>query len=104
VVSEIKDTTRKIDVVSRIGGDEFAVMLLGADRNTSQSAIHKIRGHLLDRMKAMDCKVTFSIGLMTFESAPDDIDHILHLVDTLMYKVKNGGKDNIAHSVWNGDQ
>lgn len=103
VISEIIEHTRKIDVVSRIGGDEFAIMLLGTDRKKSQSAIQKIRGHLLDRMRALDCKVTFSIGLMTFETAPSDIDHMLNLVDTLMYEVKNSGKDNIAHSVWNNN-
>jgi PleD family two-component response regulator len=46
--------------------------------------------------------VTFSAGLVTFESIPDDVKEALNVADELMYSVKNGEKNNIAIRVWQG--
>jgi PleD family two-component response regulator len=46
--------------------------------------------------------VTFSIGLMTFITAPASTNELVKMVDDLMYTVKNNGKNAISYSVYAG--
>ena len=57
---------------------------------------------LKKHMKEHGWDVTFSAGLVTFETIPDDIKEALNAADELMYSVKNGEKNNIALRVWHG--
>lgn len=39
--------------------------------------------------------VTFSIGVVTFESVPESAEEMIRLADELMYAVKQSGKNRI---------
>lgn len=100
VVDTLKKHTRTIDLVSRLGGDEFAIMLVGTDVSDSESAIKKIQARLLKRMAESSWPVTFSIGIVTYLSPPDNVDTVIAKADNLMYDVKKTGKNNIAYASW----
>jgi len=44
---------------------------------------------------------TFSIGVVTYTTAPDSIDTMIKKSDALMYEAKNAGKDMIKYEVCN---
>jgi diguanylate cyclase (GGDEF)-like protein len=98
VVSKALQThLRQTDIVARMGGDEFAVLLPETDEEAAQVAITKAHLSLLTTMKQNRWDITFSIGVITFPVLPSDIDidEALHQVDELMYSVKANGKNNI---------
>ena len=53
-------------------------------------------------MEERGWSVGFSIGLVTFQTLPEDIMEAMEIADKLMYSVKNSKKDNIAYKVWHG--
>jgi len=53
-------------------------------------------------MDLKEWKVTFSLGIVTFESLPEDIIEAIKITDELMYRVKNNIKNNVAYKTWLG--
>jgi PleD family two-component response regulator len=69
-----------------------------ADTDVAQIVISKMQRELLNEMLANHWNITFSIGVMTFNSPPDSADEALNITDKLMYSVKNHGKNNISYA------
>ncbi len=104
VIVTIKDNTRKTDVIARMGGDEFAILLLETDSMTAQLVISRIHQNLLNEMGNNQWQVTFSIGATTFNAAPKSTYEIIKLADDQMYSVKRAGKNGVSYSVYSGEQ
>jgi diguanylate cyclase (GGDEF)-like protein len=100
VANELRKNLRAIDVVARMGGDEFVILLPETDAPAARAAIEKLRGLLLDLSKSRNWPVTYSIGLVTFEQAPKSTDDMIGEADHLMYAVKRGSKNNLVVGVW----
>lgn len=96
VATIIQQNTRNVDTVARMGGDEFIIMLPDTDEAGSHQVINRIKDALHSDMAENGWPVTFSIGGMNFPRPPASVDDLVDQIDTLMYSVKNNGKDNIA--------
>jgi len=101
------ETVRQDDMVGRIGGEEFVIIL--KDTNESNLAIlaEKIRLHVENSVfKVTDSRkvnITCSLGFIFypfFKHHPADIkiEHIFYLVDKALYVAKNNGR-NLAVKV-----
>ena len=88
---------RASDIAGRLGGDEFALLLPGMDGAAAGNYVEKIRQRLLDAMRENAWPVTFSIGFVSHQRAPDDLDHLLADADRLMYEAKQSGGNRIVH-------
>lgn len=102
VANSLKHTLRKTDTVARLGGDEFVCLLPETEQVDAKVAFSKMSELLNEKMGLQDWKVTFSIGIVTFESLPEDINEAIKISDELMYSVKNNTKNNIAYQKWYG--
>lgn len=100
VAETIQSQIRNTDFLARLGGDEFAILLTDIDQKHAKPIVERLRMSLLDKMKANDWEVTFSIGALTVLSMPDSTDHLVSLTDALMYAVKTRGKNAIQYSVY----
>lgn len=103
IVLIIKTNKRNTDIVARLGGDEFVIMFLETGLHDSAIAVGKIVACMLDKMRQAELPVTFSVGVVTYEVAPNEVNQVIKLADDLMYSVKKKGKNAIAHIVWKGD-
>lgn len=103
VVETLQNSVRSLDVVARLGGDEFGVLLPHTGAEGACQALERIQAALLDAMKARNWPVTFSIGGLTFEIAPESIETALRAADQLMYRAKREGKNRYYHRVYDPD-
>lgn len=105
VANSIKNSIRACDIVARISGDEFAVVLLDIDRGNKSinEAISfvadKILLHLNNEivLEGNKIKIGSSIGVRLFPiNQHDNEDQIIKDADTAMYEAKKGGKNRFV--------
>jgi diguanylate cyclase (GGDEF)-like protein len=95
----LKHKTRRGETSGRLEGDDFALIILGADPTMALAAGRRIK-QLLDKLAAAAAyDVTFSMGLVTFQSAPADIAAAMRESDTRLHEAKRGGRNQIVDAV-----
>jgi len=90
---------RKADVVARIGGDEFAVVLSDIVHAGDVQAICDQLLQVITEPYEIDgeeCRVTTSIGIAMFPHDGSDVQTLLKRADAAMYEAKEGGKNRYA--------
>lgn len=102
VADSMQQHLRKTDVVARVGGDEFVILLPEVGTEVAQAVISKMRHRLSEEMQDKSWPVTFSIGVLTFTAVPVSADEMLSMADRMMYTVKNSGKNNISYATHAG--
>jgi diguanylate cyclase (GGDEF)-like protein len=99
VVEVVKKNLRSTDMVARVGGDEFAILLPETGAKQGRVVAQTLREKLSEEMRKSGWPVTFSFGLLTCSDPPHTVDEMIKIVDGLMYEVKKSGKDAIRHEV-----
>jgi len=90
---------RETDIVARIGGDEFSVLLADLD-DVSRSYI--VACKLVDMLSQPVVSqrgthtVGASIGISTYPDDGNDPQTLLRLADAAMYRVKQGGRSGVS--------
>jgi len=90
---------RKSDLLGRIGGEEFAVILFETDREAGMLVAEKIRQHIQETSYQYEDKlveVTTSIGLSQLESKIDTLEAIQQRADKALYKAKESGRNRVV--------
>lgn len=96
----IREILRKTDMVARLGGDEFAILLPETGYETSEAVLDRMHKKLVEAVQQRGWPVTFSIGIATFLIPPPTVDELIKRADSLMYAVKQGGKNMVRHEVF----
>ena len=97
VAETFKKEIRAIDLVARVGGDEFVIFLGETGREAAQIVFNKLQDQLIDAFDRNKWPVTLSIGAVTYNTPPDKIDDMLRKADNLMYTAKNNGKNRVVY-------
>ncbi|MGE5649768.1 MAG: putative bifunctional diguanylate cyclase/phosphodiesterase [Bacillota bacterium] len=95
VAQRLVDCLRSADVICRIGGDEFAV-ILESDAGTQGAVISaKILAALAEpfAVDVHDIYVTASIGISVYPQDGANLETLIRNADTAMYQAKNKGKN-----------
>ena len=100
VAEAIGSTIRSSDLIARVGGDEFAVILPETNEEQARSAIEKISASLHEKLHKNGLSSTFSIGVVTYVRPPATVDDMLKKADHMMYAAKREGKNGIRFLVW----
>ena len=98
VADGLRHNVRDIDTVARMGGDEFAVLMPETDARAAQVAMRRTRRRLLEETRRAGWPVTISVGVVTFDHAPDSVDDLLRAADDVMYSAKRNGKNALRHT------
>jgi diguanylate cyclase (GGDEF)-like protein len=98
VSRRFRESVRKVDVVARIGGDEFAVLIREFSTNAE---LGEIARRLIDCVVQTDQEmgnglVRASIGIASFPEPVGDYHRLVSAADEAMYRVKRSGKNSYA--------
>src|SRR5664279_2583016 len=85
---------RADDVIGRCGGEEFAVILSGAD--DAGDLPERLRACISDRpipTRAGDLHVTVSVGAARLDARDASVAHVLARADAALYRAKQEGRN-----------
>jgi diguanylate cyclase (GGDEF)-like protein len=88
---------RRTDIIGRMGGDEFVLLLPETGEVESRAIFSRLLPEMNRAIQNDHWPVTFSVGVVTFYNPPAAIDELLRQADNLMYAVKAGGKNNVRY-------
>lgn len=100
VANQIKNSLRKVDVVARLGSDEFALLMPETNQKSAQVVLSKLQHNILAGMQKNNWPVTLSIGVLTCIDTPPTANEAIKKVDDLMYSVKKSSKNNIKYATY----
>ncbi|NPT56199.1 GGDEF domain-containing protein [Paraburkholderia elongata] len=98
VSRRFRESVRKVDVVARIGGDEFAVLVREFSTNAELGEIaRRLIACVVQTDKEMGVgRVRASVGIASFPEPVDDYHRLVAAADEAMYRVKRSGKNSYA--------
>jgi diguanylate cyclase (GGDEF)-like protein len=87
----IKSLLRNEDIIARVGGDEFVIILPNTTKKTAAEIAERIRNKFKIENKNTDksIKLDISVGISTAKNKKTDLMSCYHLADQNMYKNKN---------------
>ena len=103
VAARLHKAVRENDTVSRIGGDEFVLVLsmLGHTHELAEATCHQIAEKVMQEinrpyhLNAHEHHSSASVGICLFLGQELSVDEVLKRADTAMYQAKQAGRNNM---------
>jgi diguanylate cyclase (GGDEF)-like protein/PAS domain S-box-containing protein len=95
----VRSCIREVDVLGRIGGDEFALLLPHADDDHALDVVDRVRGEWAvqaERSTGQPNSTTFSAGIATIQGSSDSVDDLLARADRALYEAKAEGRNRVV--------
>jgi len=99
LASVIRSRIRREDILSRYGGDEFAIILPEIDNYNALQFAEKIRNLVAMagfKFEDADIPVTISIGVASMQQELQTVEEFIHIADKHMYAAKERGRNRVV--------
>jgi len=96
------ETIRKTDILGRIGGEEFAILLVETNYIDAIKVAERLRLNV-ENIKLFDdngvqVNIRISIGITKYHSEDDSLEDLLICSDKALYRAKNEGRNRVISS------
>ncbi len=92
------DTLRDSDVLGRIGGEEFILLLPDTPKANAEQVAERMRARLANtpiKHGDLELTITASFGVASFTSNDGTLEEIIERADNAMYAAKNAGRNQV---------
>jgi diguanylate cyclase (GGDEF)-like protein len=86
-------------LISRFGGEEFCILLMGLKREETLEVAEGLRRQVQEQrmlLRRQETNITVSIGLTVFPINGTDENELIRTADMAMYKAKQAGRNRVA--------
>lgn len=102
-VDGVRSVLRETDVLARIGGEEFAALLVGADLRTAEGIAGRVCEHIRNTpfvFEGRSIPLTVSIGVKHHAATEEpSVDELLRQADVGLYQAKANGRDRFVTAI-----
>jgi diguanylate cyclase (GGDEF)-like protein/PAS domain S-box-containing protein len=94
LVEVLREVVRSVDVIGRLGGEEFVLLLPETDLGAAAATAERVRRTIAERCAVGGVQLTVSIGVA--ERRPtESLSDLLKRADEGLYRAKAGGRDRV---------
>ncbi|MFJ2973720.1 GGDEF domain-containing protein [Kluyvera sp. NPDC087067] len=99
----LQDSVRQNDIAARIGGEEFALLLVNTSPEVAQSVAERIRLAISQHdtessLNQLPEPITISMGVFTAIDLSISVEECVRRADEAMYRAKSAGRNRVV--VW----
>ena len=102
VVEQLKASIRPYDYTGRFGGEEFLIVIPGADILDASAICERILSRIENvvvEWQTNNINITVSLGVSTFTGdEKDDVDGLINNADAALYRAKKEGRNRVVHN------
>jgi diguanylate cyclase (GGDEF)-like protein len=94
----IREMIREGDIAFRVGGEEFLVLLPGADGREAARIADRLRRSLADgpfHYRSTEIRVSTSVGVVAYDPVHDNWESLQRRADQALYRAKDGGRNRV---------
>ena len=95
MASTIKEVVREKDIVARIGGEEFCIILPNTSLEVARGIAERCREKIWSKTTS-DVRVTASFGVTSIALGAKDSAAIMHQADEALYASKENGRNRVT--------
>jgi diguanylate cyclase (GGDEF)-like protein len=97
VANVLRTELRAFDLIYRLGGEEFLVLLPGSELERAQLRAEGLRVAMAATTMAADVRLTMSFGVGASERGSGfDYDEVFAAADAALYEAKRAGRDQVV--------
>jgi diguanylate cyclase (GGDEF)-like protein len=102
VAYEMRKQLRSFELIYRLGGEEFLIVLPGVDLDTGAELAGRLRAAVQEAQPA-GVPVTLSLGVSAAQGAQVDYDTLFRSADAALYEAKHAGRNRVSAALPAGD-
>lgn len=99
IAEVIAATSRAMDITTRLGGDEFCVLLPDTDEVTLRPVVSRVNAEVEAHIAGRNWPIGMSVGAVTVRNASLSAYQVLEAADAAMYAAKTSGKRQVCYRV-----
>ncbi|HSM07996.1 MAG TPA: sensor domain-containing diguanylate cyclase [Gemmatimonadota bacterium] len=100
LATALRDSVRESDQAARLGGEEFALLLLRCDRDLAIAIADRVRERIrhlaLEGIPESDIDLSASVGIAFFPEDGQDPKTLMRAADDALYAAKRSGRDRVV--------
>jgi len=100
LATALRDSVRESDQAARLGGEEFALLLLRCDRELAIAIADRVRERIrnlaLEGIPESEIDLSASVGIAFFPEDGQDPKTLMRAADDALYAAKRSGRDRVV--------
>lgn len=94
IAYEMRKRLRSFELVYRLGGEEFLILLAGVSRHSGAQIAERLRA-TIERARPGGLPITLSVGMSAAHGADVDYDTLFSAADEALYEAKRAGRNRV---------